>query len=170
MDCVYIPLSYIMGLYIYHGKTCKWLVKFPFFVIKCLTFFLNTCVYILGLTSPDSYLNLDRSSDKRHKKKKRRKGKKGNFTDQHFWNKCGGLNKLETDRIFLHVLILEINDNTHIKWPVEVDFGKYMQFCFLRVCVYLLSVYVCFRWTSWTLEIRQCKCQIMLLMNIINNN
>ncbi|PNF29931.1 AP-3 complex subunit delta-1 [Cryptotermes secundus] len=30
-----------------------------------------------GLTSPDSYLNLDRSSDKRHKKKKRRKGKKG---------------------------------------------------------------------------------------------
>lgn len=79
------------------------------------------CVYILGLTSPDSYLNLDQSSDKRHKKKKRRKGKKGNFTGQHFWNKCRDLNKLETARVFLHVLIVEINDNIHKIGPVEVN-------------------------------------------------
>jgi hypothetical protein len=80
----------------------------------------SKCVCILGLTSPDSYLNLDRSSDKRHKKK-RRKGKKGNFTDQHFWNKCRDLNTLETARVLLHVLIVEINDNTHKKGPVEVN-------------------------------------------------
>jgi hypothetical protein len=81
---------------------------------------LNTYAYIVGLASPDSYLNLDRSSEKRHKKKKRRKGKKGNLTDLHIWNRCRYLNKLETTVAFLHVLNVEINYILHKKEPVEV--------------------------------------------------
>jgi hypothetical protein len=78
-------------------------------------FFLNAYIYASGLASSDTYLNLDRSTGKRHKKKKKRKGKKGNLKNLHFVNRCRGF-KVEIFSMLLCTVIVMIglNDTMHI--------------------------------------------------------
>jgi hypothetical protein len=61
---------------------------------------------------------LDRPSEKRQKKK-RRKGKKGNLTDLHVWSRCRDLNKLETTIVSFVFLMWKLI--SYKKGPVEVN-------------------------------------------------